>query len=422
MTITENILVIAIAKCQRAKISGAVKPHTAFSPLLGPPAWHSRWINKRGKPVSQTPLTAEVSAKQSINQLQLQLQLHTTHVGAVAGETQSSSTSTCAGKVDHELPVNQSKGHTYTNPRPLHYLTHAHSRTISCRGESFKCQFHTIHVGALGWEPHGSSLEANKIFGAPLKSSELFSSKDTKHFAALLFCLAACNKKFQRANAQISRRMKMIHRLLVEEGMSTGHGSWILWSVSRVRSKTMHSLSCITIWLSYITLCYIDSSFFRPLEQSRTALLAAASQPRVFARLLVGNYWSRRLPSSPQLKAYYSRLMHRWSSRPVSKASQTCTLWGGGKLYLEKLGLHNTLAWVSISRQLFWWVWKESHFRVNFLCLDCCEGCRSFRNVLFFKSQVFLYFRAQVFELSEETQGVVTGVHGTHVRTWKMQG
>ena len=145
-------------------------------------------------------------------------------------------------------------------------------------------------MGALGWEPHGSSLKANKIFGAPLKPSELFSSKDTKNFAALLFCLAACNKKFQRANAQISRRMKMIHRLLVEEGMSTGHGSWILWSVSRVRSKTMHSLSCITIWLFYITLCYIDSSFFRPLEQSRTALLAAASQPRVFARLLVGNY------------------------------------------------------------------------------------------------------------------------------------
>ena len=33
----------------------------------------------------------------------------------------------------------------------------------------------------------------------------------------------------------------------------------------------------------------------------------------------------------------------------------------------------------------------------------------------FFKSQVFSYFRAQVFELSEETQGVVTGVHGMHV-------
>ena len=56
------------------------------------------------------------------------------------------STTTCAGKMDHELPVNQSKGHTYTNPRPLHYLTHAQSRTLSCRGESFKCQFHTIHA------------------------------------------------------------------------------------------------------------------------------------------------------------------------------------------------------------------------------------------------------------------------------------
>ena len=42
------------------------------------------------------------------------------------------------------------------------------------------------------------------------------------------------------------------------------HGSWILWSVSRVRSKTMHSRLCITSQkLPYITiLCYIDSRFF----------------------------------------------------------------------------------------------------------------------------------------------------------------
>ena len=65
MTITENILVIAIVKCPRAKISGAVQPQTAFSPLLGPPAWHSRWVNERGKPASQKPFTAEVNAKQS---------------------------------------------------------------------------------------------------------------------------------------------------------------------------------------------------------------------------------------------------------------------------------------------------------------------------------------------------------------------
>ena len=54
----------------------------------------------------------EVSAKESIKR-----QLYKTQVGAVGWEPHSSSTTTCEGKVDHELPVNQSKGHTYTNPR-----------------------------------------------------------------------------------------------------------------------------------------------------------------------------------------------------------------------------------------------------------------------------------------------------------------
>ena len=77
---------------------------------------------------------------------------------------------------------------------------------------------------------------------------------------------------------QISRRMEMIHPTIGwrrdEHGTHKhAHGSWILWSVSRVRSKTMHSLFCITSSLPYITLCYIDSRFFLPLEQSRTALL-----------------------------------------------------------------------------------------------------------------------------------------------------
>ena len=155
-----------------------------FYPYWGPLVWLSCWVNEQGKPASQKALTAE---KQSIKR-----QLHTTHVGAVGWEPHSSSTMTCAGKMDHKLPVNQSKGHTYTNPRSSHYLTHAHrhitqagshgqqfrpywgstawhawplvsdrgnlcKKTLSCRGESFKCQFHTTHVGAVGWEPHSSS-------------------------------------------------------------------------------------------------------------------------------------------------------------------------------------------------------------------------------------------------------------------------
>ena len=54
-------------------------------------------------------------------------QLHTTHVGAVGWELHSSSTTTCKGKMDDKLLVNLSKGHTYTEPQPGHYLTYAHS-------------------------------------------------------------------------------------------------------------------------------------------------------------------------------------------------------------------------------------------------------------------------------------------------------
>ena len=118
----------------------------------------------------------------------------TQHVGAVGWEPHSSSTTTCAGKVDHKLPVNQSKGHTYTNPRPRYYLMHVHShimqaggqpwaavspilglnsmawplvsdqgnlgkKALSYRGESFKCQFHTTQSCGSYWprELHRSS-------------------------------------------------------------------------------------------------------------------------------------------------------------------------------------------------------------------------------------------------------------------------
>ena len=72
-----------------------------FGPHWAPPEWHSHWVNEPGKPASQKPLTAK---KQSIKS-----QLYTTHVGAVGWEPHSSSTTTCVGKVDHQLPVHQSK-------------------------------------------------------------------------------------------------------------------------------------------------------------------------------------------------------------------------------------------------------------------------------------------------------------------------
>ena len=95
---------------------------------------------------------------------------------------------------------------------------------------------------------------------------------------------------------QISRRMEMIHTMIGWRRDEYGthkhaHGSWILWSVSRVRSKTMHSLSCITSWLPYITLCYIDSRFFLPLEQWRRIAIAAS-------RLCEAARWQKCLATS----------------------------------------------------------------------------------------------------------------------------
>ena len=116
-----------------------------------------------------------------------------------------------------------------------------------------------------------------------------FASK-TQKFRCVIMFLSGMEWKINSSGQmrQISRRMEMIHPTIgwKRDGREThkyGHGSRILWSVSRVRSKTMHSLSCIMSWLPYVTLCYIDSRFFLPREQSRTALLVchlAASRLR----------------------------------------------------------------------------------------------------------------------------------------------
>ena len=84
---------------------------------------------------------------------------------------------------------------------------------------------------------------------------------------------------------QISRRMEMIHPTIGWRQHKHGthkhaHGVWILCSVSRVRSKTMHSLFCITSLWPYITLCQIDSGTIElgsirqpPREAARWQLL-----------------------------------------------------------------------------------------------------------------------------------------------------
>ena len=105
---------------------------------------------------------------------------------------------------------------------------------------------------------------------------------------------------------QTSRRMKMIHPTIGwrrdEHGTHKhAHGSWILWSVSCVCSETMHSLHYVTVALHYSMLHRFK--IFLPLEQSHTALLAATSEPCVFARLLIAN-------NSHRLSDVSQKVMH----------------------------------------------------------------------------------------------------------------
>ena len=149
-----------------------------FGPRWGPPEWHSHWVNEPGKPASQKPLTAK---KQSIKS-----QLYTTHVGAVGWEPHSMAfpTMTCVGKVDHELPVNQSKGHTYTNPWPSHYLTHVHSHITLADSHG---QWFRPYWGSTAWHGHWS-VTGEHVYKDPLLQSPLspLSASSTQHMWELL--------------------------------------------------------------------------------------------------------------------------------------------------------------------------------------------------------------------------------------------
>ena len=68
-----------------------------------------------------------------------------------------------------------------------------------------------------------SLFKANKIYGVPMKPSELFCFKDTKNFATLLFFLVACNKTIPVGKCHRCRKgWKWSTRRLVEDGMSMG--------------------------------------------------------------------------------------------------------------------------------------------------------------------------------------------------------
>ena len=94
-----------------------------------------------------------------------------------------------------------------------------------------------------------------------MKPSELFCFKDTKNVAALLFFLVASNKKFQRAMRSHTHMPQMQMQIRRDEHGTHkhAHGSWILCSVSRVRSKTICILCSPLRYKCCLTLLYVTS-------------------------------------------------------------------------------------------------------------------------------------------------------------------
>ena len=139
----------------------------------------------------------------------------------------------------------------------------------------------------------------------------------TQKFCRVIIFLSGMQWKIPPSKCDRHRvRWKWSTQRLAEEGMSMGLTNT---HTARGFSDLYHVFApkrcilCITSWLPYITLRYINLGFFLPLEQPPTALLASASQPCVFARLLVANN-SHRLSDVSQKIMYSKRKIDNFQS------------------------------------------------------------------------------------------------------------
>ena len=129
-----------------------------------------------------------------------------------------------------------------------------------------------------------------------MKPSELFWFKDTQNFAALLFFLAACNKNSHWANTtDIAQDGNDPPDDWLKTGLSTGvtnthtaRGFSYMYHVfARKQCMLCSALRHVCLRLLYVTSI---RDFFCPWNNlKRLYQDTAASQPRVFPRLLVGN-------------------------------------------------------------------------------------------------------------------------------------
>ena len=144
-----------------------------FRSYWGPPTWHSRRVNDRVEPASQNPYCrgegkAVYQAPAPHNTcgscwLGTAQRFHHEMRGE-SGSRITSKSKQGAHTPTHGLTLRKrtdlSRGQCQPRTVVLPLVSDRANpsyKTLSCRGESFKSQFHTTHVGAVGWEPYGSS-------------------------------------------------------------------------------------------------------------------------------------------------------------------------------------------------------------------------------------------------------------------------
>ena len=113
----------------------------------------------------------------------------------------------------------------------------------------------------------GLFLKLKKFMVLQWRFQNYFASKTKKILLRYYFSQRHAIKNSSGQMRQISHMIEMIQPTIGWRRNERGthkntHGSWILWSVLRVRLRTMHSLFCITSWLPYITLYSSIRDFF----------------------------------------------------------------------------------------------------------------------------------------------------------------
>ena len=154
--------------CTQPYYVGSSSHRQLFHPYWGPPVWQRRWVNEQRKTRISKPPYCWGECK-AVYQVPAP---HSTR-GAVRWEPHGSSTTTCAGKADHKLPVKLIKARgTHTQPKgwPLpHACTQPYHAGSGSHGQLFR-----PYWSSSAWHSRQSVTGENPCIKDPFLQRRVF--------------------------------------------------------------------------------------------------------------------------------------------------------------------------------------------------------------------------------------------------------